>query len=90
MDLGINNLSGRVASAQTYTELGGEQLMTKGRTTFDIGARYRFKAGSAPASFRAQVTNLFNIYGWDVSANSSFRPSDHRRLLLTLAADLGA
>lgn len=90
IDLGINHLSGRVASSQTYAALGGEQLMTKGRTTLDIGARYRFKAGSAPASFRAQVTNLFNTYEWDVSSNSSFRPSDHRRLLLTLAADFGA
>ncbi|HEY0627542.1 MAG TPA: TonB-dependent receptor, partial [Allosphingosinicella sp.] len=90
VDLGINNLSGRVASAQTYAELGGEQLMTKGRTTFDIGARYRFTLASSPASFRAQVTNVFNTYGWDVFSNSSFRPSDHRRLLLTLAADFGA
>jgi hypothetical protein len=37
---------------------------------------------------RAQVTNLFNSYRWDVSANGSFRFSDARRFLLSLAADI--
>jgi iron complex outermembrane receptor protein len=61
--------------------------MTEPRTIFDIGARYRFNVGAAPATLRAQITNLFNVYGWDVSANSSFRFNDTRRFLLTLAAD---
>lgn len=88
LDLGITSLGGRVASAVEYAELGGRQLMTEPLTTFDIGARYRFKAGAAPATLRAQITNVFNAYGWNVFANSSFRFSDSRRLLLTLAADL--
>lgn len=88
MDLGINSLAGRVASAREYAQLGGRQLMTDPRTTFDIGARYRFNAGKTPAVLRAQVTNVFNVYGWEVSPSSSFRPSDERRFLLTLAADL--
>jgi iron complex outermembrane recepter protein len=88
VDLGISSLGGRVASALEYAELGGRQLTTEPLTTFDIGARYRFKAGAAPATLRAQVTNVFNAYGWNVSANSSFRFSDTRRFLLTLAADL--
>jgi iron complex outermembrane receptor protein len=88
VDLGITHLAGRVASALEHAELGGRQLMTEPRTTFDIGARYRFEAGGTPATLRAQITNVFNVYGWDVSANSSFRFSDTRRFLLTLAADL--
>lgn len=88
VDLGVAHLAGRVASALEYAELGGRQLMTGARTTFDLGARYRFKAGAAPATLRAQVTNLFDVYAWDVAANASFRPSDPRRFLLTLAADL--
>jgi iron complex outermembrane receptor protein len=88
VDLGITSLSGKVASAREYAELGDRQLTTEPRTTFDIGARYRFKAGTAPATLRAQITNLFNLYVWDVSANSSFRFSDNRRFVLSLAADL--
>ena len=77
-----------IASALEYAELDGRQLTTDPRTTVDIGARYRFKAGAAPATLRAQVTNLFNVYGWDVSPNSSFRFNDTRRFLLSVAADI--
>ena len=88
VDLGIINQAGKVASAREFADLGGKQLMTDDRTTVDIGARYRFKVGAAPATLRAQVTNLFNVYGWDVSSNSSFRFNDTRRFLISLAADL--
>ena len=62
--------------------------MTEPRTIFDIGARYRFNVGTTRATLRAQVTNLFNVYRWDVSANASFRFIDTRRFLLSLAADI--
>ena len=88
VDLGVTHQAGRVASALEYAELGGRQLMTEPRTTFDIGARYRFNAGATPATLRAQVTNVFNVYEWDVSSSASFRPSDARRFMLTVAADL--
>lgn len=88
VDLGITSLAGKVASPLEYAELGGRQLTTEPRTTVDLGARYRFKASGTPATLRAQVTNLFNAYTWDVSANSSFKFIDTRRLLLTLATDL--
>lgn len=87
VDLAINSLAGQVASALGYAELGGRQLLTEPQTTFDIGARYRFKFGARPATLRTQVTNVFNTYGWKVGANSSFRFIDTRRFLLTLAAD---
>ena len=88
VDLGIVNLAGRVASARRFAELGDRQLMTEPRTTIDIGARYRFGVGGAPATLRVQVTNLLNVYGWNVSPSSAFRFSDSRRFLLTLASDL--
>jgi iron complex outermembrane receptor protein len=87
IDLGVTSIGGRVASALEYSELGGRQLMTKSRTTFDVGARYRFEFGATPATLRAQVTNLFDVYRWDVSANSSFKFIENRRFLLTLSAD---
>jgi iron complex outermembrane receptor protein len=88
LDLAVTHLGGKTASAQEYGELAGRQLMTEPLTTVDIGARYRFKAAGTPATLRAQITNLFDAYGWNVSVNSSFRFSDARRFLLTLAADI--
>ncbi len=88
VDLGINSRSGKIAGALEYAELEGRQLTTEPLTTFDIGGRYRFKARGAPATLRAQITNVFNAYGWNVFSNSSFRFIDTRRFLLSLAADL--
>jgi iron complex outermembrane receptor protein len=88
VDLGFAHQAGRVASSVEFEELGGRQLTTEPRTIVDIGARYRFRARGTPATLRAQITNLFNVYGWDVSGNSSFRFNDTRRFLLSLAADL--
>jgi iron complex outermembrane receptor protein len=87
VDLGVAHQAGRIASAARYAELGGAQLATQPLTTFDIGARYRFAAGAAPVTLRAQMTNVFNAYGWNVSSSSSFRFTDTRRFLVTLAAD---
>ena len=88
VDLGISHQAGKIASALEAAELGDRQLTTEPLTTVDIGARYRFKAGATPATLRAQVTNLFDAYGWNVGGNSSFRFTDSRRFLLSLAADL--
>jgi iron complex outermembrane receptor protein len=88
IDLGITSLAGEIASPLQHAELGGRQLMTEPRTTLDLGLRYRFSAGDTPATLRAQVTNVFDTYRWDVAANSSFKFIDSRRFLLTLAADL--
>lgn len=88
LDLGISHQAGKVASAREYAELGGQQLKTDPLTTFDVGARYRFKAGGAPMTLRALVTNVFDDYGWNVSSNAGFRFIDTRRFQLSLAADL--
>ena len=88
IDLGINHQAGRIASPRGYSELGGRQFMTDPRTTFDVGARYRFNVGSTPATLRAQVTNLFDTFGWNVGSNAAFGFNEARRFLLTLAADL--
>ncbi len=87
VDLGVTNQAGQVASVLTYAELGGQQLMTDAQTIFDIGARYRFKAGAAPATLRAQVTNVFDTFSWKVNQSAAFRFIDTRRFLLSLAAD---
>jgi iron complex outermembrane receptor protein len=88
VDLGLSHQAGKIASARGYAELEGRQLMTKPLTTFDVGARYRFKAAGAPMTLRALVTNVFDAYGWNVSSNAGFRFIDTRRFQLSLAADL--
>ncbi|WP_165356265.1 TonB-dependent receptor domain-containing protein [Sphingosinicella sp. BN140058] len=88
LDLGITSLAGEVASPRGPGALGGRQLRTKPRTTIDIGGRFRFRVGDAPVTVRAQITNIFNLYAWDVAPNASFKFIENRRFLLTLAADL--
>lgn len=88
VDVGITHQAGQVASVSRYAELGGRQLTTEPQTIFDLGARYRFKAGNAPATLRAQITNVFDVYRWKVGSSSSFRFIDARRFLLSLAADI--
>ncbi|ANY21291.1 Ferrichrome receptor FcuA precursor [Tsuneonella dongtanensis] len=87
VDLGIAHSAGQVASALTYGELGGNQLRTGAQTTFDLGARYRLKAGAVPITLRAQITNLFDVYAWEVSSNSAFAFNPERRFQLSVAAD---
>lgn len=65
-------------------------LSVPGRTLFNVGARYRFNIRRAPVLLRAQVTNLFNTFGWSVSSSGYFTPIAARTFLLTLAADLQA
>lgn len=88
VDFGLNHQAGKVASTLEFAELGNRQLMTEPLTTFDVGARYRFQAGGAPATLRAQITNVFNAYGWNVSPNTAFSFTEARRLMLSLATDL--
>ena len=88
VDLGTTYQAAQVASIRGYAELGGRQLRTQPQTLFDLGARYRFRAGDTPATLRVQTTNVFNTYRWKVAGNSSFRFNDARRFLLTLAADI--
>ena len=87
VDLGISHLAGQVASALTYDELGGRQLRTGAQTTFDLGARYRLRTASVPITLRAQITNLFDAFDWNVSPNASFEFNDARRFQLSVAAD---
>lgn len=88
LDLGITHQTGEVASFAGFKELGGRQLRTETRTLIDVGARYRFRAGSTRATLRTQVTNLFNVYAWKVGGNAALRFIDARRILITLAADI--
>ncbi len=53
----------------------------------DIGARYRFRIGDAPATLRLQVANVTNSYAWSVSGSNSYGLMDRRRALAFLVVD---
>jgi iron complex outermembrane receptor protein len=57
-------------------------------TIIDVGARYKFEAFGSSASFRFQVQNLTNAYGWSVTGSSgSFAYEGARRYSGRLAVD---
>lgn len=58
-----------------------------GRETLALGARYRFAIGKAKLMARAQITNMFNNYGWKVSSSGGFTFTQPRATSLSLAAD---
>ncbi len=79
--------SKRAASSQTYAALGGRQLFLPSRTTFDIGARHKFKVNNIPTSLRFVIENVTDKKSWDTIAGNSFFPGERRRWSLYLIAD---
>lgn len=64
---------------------GSLQLAMRQRT--DIGLRYRFKRGGADWSLAANVGNVFDSYGWNVSGDGGFSYSSPRSFSLSLVGD---
>jgi iron complex outermembrane receptor protein len=81
VDATVTNYSRRVASADN-------QLHIPGRAVLDLGGRYRFKVGDAPATLRIAVANVFNKFGWRVDGSGIFSHNAQRRFSLSLAADI--
>lgn len=80
VDLGINHLGPRPGSVDN-------QLTVPGRTLVDIGARYRLRLRSFPATLRVQLVNMFNEYAWNVTGAGGLRRVPPRRLYTSLAID---
>jgi iron complex outermembrane receptor protein len=57
------------------------------RTLVDIGGRYAFKLGKNPASFRLEISNVFNTYGFDLSGAGSYDLIDGRVASARLTVD---
>ncbi len=69
------------------TARADNSLNIPGRTTIDLGARYRTTIGKIPATFRLQVRNIANVYGWRVFGGGGFAVAPGRRVTATVAAD---
>lgn len=80
LDLGIQHLGKRPGSVDNL-------LTVPGRTLVNVGARYRFRLTGVPATLRAQLTNLFNDYAWNVTGGGGFRRVPPRRVNATLSVD---
>lgn len=53
----------------------------------DLGARYRFRLGDAPASLRLLVANVGDTFAWNIYGNNSFGLTDGRRYVAQLTVD---
>jgi iron complex outermembrane receptor protein len=65
------------------------QLEIPSRSVLDMGARWRFKIGRAPATLRFFVGNVFDKFGWRTNTSSVFVTNAPRRFSVSLAADFG-
>lgn len=77
-------------SYEGFSGSTGDRLNTftaPARNTFGLGARYRFRLGTAKLLLRAQVANLFNDYSWKVSSSGGYTFTLPRKAVINLAAD---
>lgn len=77
-----------IASTLPYAELGGRQLEIPATTTFDVGARYRWKMGGLPFSVRLLLQNITDERLLRSVGSNSFALNGSRRASLQLSMDL--
>jgi len=80
VDATVTSVASRMASADN-------RLSIPGRSVVDLGARYRFSIGRAPATLIMRVGNILDTFGWRTNASAVFVPNAQRRASLTLASD---
>ena len=81
VDLTAESISRQVATTDGSVEVPA-------RAVFHLGARYRFQVFGKPATLRAQLSNMFDRYGWSVISGGAYVYNAPRRLTLEFAADL--
>ena len=75
-------------SLSSQTANTANTVSVPGRAVLHVGGRYRFRLLGKPATLRAQVYNIFDKYGWNVSGSGVYMYNAPRRYTLYLAADL--
>lgn len=76
-----------LTSVSARTANSANTLAIPARSVVDVGARYRFKIGSADASLIGRVGNVLDKFGFRTNASGLFVPNDPRRFSIALAAD---
>ena len=80
VDLAVANVGRRYASRDNTVTVPSYTLV-------DLGARYRFRIGKAPATFRLQMQNVRDVFAWNIVGSNSYGLMDKRRITAFLAAD---
>ena len=80
-DFALESLSSRTGNA-------ANNIAAPPRETLNLSTRYRFALGKNKAVLRAQVLNVTNDYGWQVSQSGGFTYSNPRNFSLELVVDL--
>lgn len=80
LDLAVSWYGKRPASRDNIVSVDPYALI-------DIGARYRFKLGRSPATFRVQMQNATNKFAWSIVGSNSYGLMDKRRFTAFLAVD---
>ncbi|MEI6419068.1 MAG: TonB-dependent receptor, partial [Sphingomonadales bacterium] len=62
----------RIAYRSSEVATVSNSVAVPGRTTIDLGGRYRFKLGGNNALLRVQVANLFDVQGYDVRGAGAY------------------
>jgi iron complex outermembrane recepter protein len=83
---GLSVESGFEALGKRWVNSANTQTVG-GRTTFSIGARYRFALAGAKWLARLQLSNLTNHYDYNVATNGALTTLAPRKASFTLAAD---
>jgi iron complex outermembrane recepter protein len=78
----------RLAYRSAETATVSNKVEIPGRTQVDIGGRYRFKLAGNGALFRVQVSNLFDVQGFDLRGAGAFGPIPGRLVQGYLTVDL--
>jgi iron complex outermembrane receptor protein len=81
------SVSATVQSVDDRMASSDNQLSIPARSVLDLGARYRFKIGGAPATLRLSLGNVFDKFGWRTNSSEVFVTNAPRRISITLAAD---
>ncbi len=80
IDALVQSIEKRMASTDNRVAIPARSVM-------DVGARYRFQIGRAPATLRFYVGNVFDTFGWRTNSSEVFVVNGPRRFSISIAAD---
>jgi iron complex outermembrane receptor protein len=80
LDATLTSVGDRMASSDN-------RLSIPARSTIDLGARYRFRIGRAPATLRFAFGNITDKFGWRTNQSEVFLTNAPRSFSITIAAD---
>jgi iron complex outermembrane recepter protein len=80
IDMIIQSTGNRVANSDG-------DISISPRAIISVGGRYRFSISGVPATFRVQIGNIMNKFGWAVASSGYFFYNAPRRLTVSLSTD---